>query len=310
MKSPQHTLRALIMILDSLSFPAPLREIAQPPALLFYQGDTAVLQQPAIAVVGSRAMTSYGEQACRVLVTGLVRAGLVIVSGLALGIDGVAHRQALACGGKTIAVVGSGLAPKAIFPHSHLTLAKKIVAQGGLLLSEYPDDTLARAYYFPERNRIIAGLTLGTVVVEAAERSGALLTARFALDCNREVFAVPGSIFSSRSVGTNRLIQRGAKLVNNAQDILAELNIETNESPAESSSLAGSAAATNKLPLHHLLPEQKKIIRCLADEPGSAEQLVQNTGLSALSIMINLTELEIKGIVRKNREQNYEISHC
>lgn len=280
-------------------YPALLQEIPQPPIQLYYEGNIELLQQPGVAVVGSRALTRYGERACALIVRQLVRAGCVIVSGLAIGIDAVAHRAALEAGGQTIAIIGSGLGHTTIFPVTNRPLARRIVQTGGLLLSEYTATTPARAYYFPERNRLIAGCTLGTVVIEAAERSGALLTAKYALDCNREVFAVPGSLFSSRSVGTNRLIQRGAKLVLSGSDILQELGMATADEPYQLSLRYK----------HGLTPEQRLILTSLETATLSAEQLVQHTGIAALKIMTNLTELAIQGIVRKNREQNYEISH-
>lgn len=290
-------------ILYPKDYPECLRQIALVPTQLYYEGNVALLGQPAVAVVGSRASTTYGERACTQLATGLVRAGIVIVSGLAIGIDTVAHRAALGAYGQTIAVLGNGLDSAVFFPKTNRKLARQIVAQGGLLLTEYPADTPARAGQFPARNRIIAGLSLGTLVVEAAQKSGALITAHLALDCNREVFAVPGSIFSSRSLGTNRLLQQGALPVCAVNDILRTLDM----APLDA---VGNPTATAVRHNHKFNPIQRALLQELQNENLSAEQLVQRTAFSALDIMTNLTELEIPGIVRKNRDQNYETSYC
>lgn len=284
--------------------PERLQSIAQPPQQLYCTGAVELLEQPSIAVVGSRALTSYGERACQWLVPDLVKAGLVIISGLATGIDAMAHRSALACGGKTIAVLGTGLDHRVLFPAAHASLAADIVASGGLLVTEYEALVSAQRWHFPARNRIIAGLSLGVVVIEASLKSGALLTANFALEANREVFAVPGSIFSTRSAGTNKLIKQGAALVTSAADIFTEL--------------LGVLPTPLTLPFHETTytqpvvsePTQRKIITSLAEQPNTAETLAQALHLSAVEIMVHLTELEIGGIVRKNREQTYEISHC
>lgn len=290
------------MVIYPVEYPASLRNIPTSPAHLFYQGERGLLTEPAIAVVGSRALTSYGEAACRQLVLDLVRAGLVIVSGLAMGIDTIAHRAALEAGGRTIAVLGNGLKQKHITPQSNLKLARQIIKSGGLLVTEYSPETEARPHHFPARNRIIAGLSLGTVVVEATAKSGALITARLALDFNREVFAVPGSIFNSRSMGTHHLIQRGAKLVTSAQDIIQELGWPT----AVTEAPAGTQLAFKK---SKLTPAQAQLVECLEVGALSAEQLLQQTATPLLPLMLDLTELEIQGIVRKNRNQKYEISH-
>lgn len=295
LKSPPYTEWVFVMVFSKKFYPECLRHIPDPPEQLYYRGNTELLNTKAIAIVGSRAMTSYGEKACTFFACELARCGLVIVSGLATGIDGVAHRAALDVHGKTIAVLGNGLDPKVLFPPVHRRLAEAIVKNGGLLISEYPSLEPARRAYFPQRNRIIAALAVGTLIVEAAHHSGALVTAMHALDYNRDVFAVPGPIFSSRSTGTNDLIQHGAKLVVHPSDILEEFGI---------------AAPDPKQRATQLSLEQHQIIEHLQTAPLSAEQLVLHTGFSPLAIMTTLTELEIQGIVRKNREQNYEISDC
>lgn len=200
-------------------FPPLLREIPDPPALLFYKGNLDLLKRPMLGVVGTRRPTAYGKAACRFLTTGLARAGFVIVSGLAQGIDAEAHRAALEQGGGTIAVLGSGI--EQIYPRQNRQLYHKI-AENGLLLSEYAPSEPPRPGLFPERNRLISGLSLGVLIVEAAERSGSLITAECALEQGKEVFAVPGPIFSGVSAGPHNLIKEGAKLVSRLQDVFEE----------------------------------------------------------------------------------------
>jgi DNA processing protein len=207
-----------VCLLDE-EYPVLLREIPDPPLILFYRGNCSLLRQPGIAVVGSRRPTSYGRAACGFLVKQLVEAGLVIVSGMACGIDGEAHRTALRCGGGTIAVLGCGI--DQIYPRSHRALYQDI-STSGLVLSEYPPGTPPVAGLFPERNRIVSGLSLGVLIVEAAERSGSLITADCALEQGREVFAVPGPIFSEVSAGPHNLLKQGAKLVTSSTDITSE----------------------------------------------------------------------------------------
>lgn len=281
-------------------YPARLREIAVPPTRLYARGDCAIVNSPAIAVVGSRAMTPYGERACSLIVRGLVQRGATIISGLATGIDAVAHRTALDCGGKTIAVLGSGLDDAVLFPAEHRGLAARIIKHGGVLLSEYPAGEVAKRYYFPVRNRIIAGLSLGVVVIEAQQKSGALLTAARALEANREVFAVPGSIFSSRSQGTHRLVQQGAQLVTSAADICQTLE---QYFPAPLPPVVVTAPG-------QITVVQQRIVSQLQSGPSHSEQLLQMLSMAAPELAHNLTELEIQGIVRRNQDNSYEISDC
>lgn len=207
-----------VWILDDY-YPELLREIYEAPPILFCKGDIDLLQKQAIAIVGTRQMSEYGRKACRKIASELSEHQLVIVSGMAVGIDTTAHKAALQKSGATIAVLGSGV--NNIYPLKNQLLANDI-AQDGLLLSEYLPDEEARRWHFPERNRIISGLSMGTVIIEAAERSGSLITADMALEQNRQVFAVPGNIFIDTWKGTNYLIQEGAKLVMNANNIIEE----------------------------------------------------------------------------------------
>ncbi|MBC2120714.1 DNA-processing protein DprA [Listeria marthii] len=208
----------LVWILDD-HYPALLREIYEAPPILFCKGNIDLLQKQAIAIVGTRQMSEYGRKACRKIASELSEHQLTIVSGMAIGIDTTAHKAALQKDGATIAVLGSGV--NNIYPLKNQLLANDI-ARDGLLLSEYLPDEEARRWKFPERNRIISGLSIGTVIIEAAERSGSLITADMALEQNRQVFAVPGNIFIDTWKGTNYLIQEGAKLVMNANNIIEE----------------------------------------------------------------------------------------
>ncbi|AIS59671.1 DNA-processing protein DprA [Listeria ivanovii] len=208
----------IIYILDD-NYPPLLKEIYEAPPLLFCKGNINLFQEQAIAVVGTRRMSDYGRKACKTIVGELAHQSLTIVSGLANGIDTEAHMASLGINKNTIAVLGSGI--KNIYPKKNTLLAEEI-SQKGLLISEYLPNEAARRWYFPERNRIISGLALGTVIIEAAERSGSLITADFALEQNRQVFAVPGNIFIDTWRGTNNLIQEGAKLVTNGNNIIEE----------------------------------------------------------------------------------------
>jgi DNA processing protein len=281
-------------------YPALLKEIHNPPPVVYIAGDAKTLHTPAIAIVGSRAMTSYGEQVCRRLVRDLVQAGFTIVSGLATGIDGTAHREALAAGGKTIAVLGSGLDPESVYPAEHRSLAKTIANGHGVLVSEYASGTRSQRYCFPARNRIIAGLTLGTVVIEARQKSGALITAKYALEYNREVFAVPGSIVSSRSAGTHQLLRQGATLVESVADIINELQ--------QSAGFQTSIQALLPLsPKPVYTAQQQTILELLEAHAYHPDAITSILNTTTGEILMNLTELEIKGIVRKNIDYTYSL---
>lgn len=209
---------AIALVEDA--YPAMLKEIIDPPLALFFRGDLTILQRPMVAVVGSRRASAYGVNAARELSRQLVAAGVAVVSGLARGIDAAAHEASLESGGATIAILGTGI--DIVYPRSHRRLMRRIETEG-LVLTEFPPGTPPIAPNFPVRNRVISGLSLGTVIVEATSRSGSLITARMAAEQGREVFAVPGSIFAPGTEGTHRLIQYGAKLVHDVDDILEEL---------------------------------------------------------------------------------------
>ncbi|MCL4541072.1 MAG: DNA-processing protein DprA [Chloroflexi bacterium] len=275
-----------IITLQNPSYPALLREIATPPPVLYLRGELHPSDDRAIAVVGTRNITTYGRAATEMIVSNLVASGYTIVSGLARGTDSVAHRSALESGGRTIAVLGSGV--NIIYPAENRSLAQA-VQRSGALLSEYPPDVKPERDNFPARNRLIAGLTLGTLVIEAGEVSGALITARMALEQNREVFAVPGNINAPMSIGTNTLIkQASAKLVTCAADILEEIEPTATQHVAQRS-------------LAELLPEnalEEQILTLLAAQPLHIDELSRASGLPIAEISSTLTVLELKGIVR------------
>jgi len=275
--------RALIPLGDP-RYPAALLETADPPLLLHTLGRVELLQAPALAIVGSRHPTPAGEQNARAFARELSRAGLTIVSGLALGIDGAAHEGALDGAGTTIAVVGCGLAET--YPRRHEELAARI-ARNGLIVSEYSLVTPPLAAHFPARNRIIAGLARGTLVVEAALQSGSLITARLAAESGREVFAIPGSIHAPQARGTHALIKQGAKLVETAADVLEELQMPA--PPARIGDVATDAVA----------PRDAALLEALGHDPVTLDALVDRTGWSAAALNVRLLELELDGQVAR-----------
>jgi len=264
------------------NYPPLLREIIDPPLALHLRGDRSLLQREGLAVVGSRRASPYALNAARRIAEPLAgEAGLVIVSGLARGIDAAAHEAALDAGGTTIAVLGTGI--DVIYPRSHTRLFRRIEEQG-LIVSEFPPGTAPLAANFPMRNRVISGLTRGTVIVEATSRSGSLITARMAAEQGREVFAVPGSIFSPGSVGTHRLIQYGAKLVHDANDVLEEL--------------PGFARLQSKAPPSPD-PELRDVLEVLArDEAVHIDTVASRLGRPLTAIAESLLQLELGGWVK------------
>ncbi|HRN67205.1 MAG TPA: DNA-processing protein DprA [Promineifilum sp.] len=275
----------------SPEYPELLREIPAAPPLIFLRGQLEPIDRWAMAVVGTRRLTAYGRQVTRDLVAGLVVNGITVVSGLARGIDAVAHRTALEDGGRTIAVMASGI--DKVYPPEHRDLAREIVAGRGAIISDYPFGAEPESSHFPARNRLISGLSLGVIVIEAGERSGALITARFALEQNREVFAVPGNIHSPVSVGTNRLIQQGGKLVMRVEDILEELNLRM---------AAEQAVAQVVLPE---TAEEAALISQLSSQPIHVDELGRLTGMPMSLISSTLTMMELKGMVQQVGGMNY-----
>ncbi len=267
----------------SESYPLWLREISAAPTLLFVEGNLDLLASAQIAMVGTRNPTSSGRGMATMLTKDLVSSGLTITSGLALGIDGVCHQTALQCQGQTVAVLGSGL--DHYYPQRHNSLAAAIIAQGGVLLSELWPDVPPRAENFPRRNRIISGLSLGTVVVEAAAKSGSLITAHYALEQGREVFAVPGAVQNPTATGCLHLIQQGAKLICNAADILEEIDVHfANPRTVSQETLSLDAG----LPSSSLLDN-------VGDETTAIDVVIQQSGQPVAKVMAELLELELAG---------------
>lgn len=273
-----------IKILPEEKWPARLKEINDPPKQLFIRGELPPEDFIWLSVVGSRKFTSYGKEACESILDGLRGQKVIIVSGLALGIDSIAHRKALEIGLKTVAVPGSGLSSKVLYPSSHRQLAEKIIEHGGCLLSEFEPDFAATPYSFPQRNRIMAGLSQAVLLIEAEEKSGTLITARLAADYNRDVLAVPGSIFSKSSGGTNMLIKLGATVIRSASDLRDALDLEE---PSQEDKFGDCT-------------EEEKIIIELLREPLERDELIRQSGFSPSQAQIILSTMEIKGMIKES----------
>jgi len=271
-------------------YPRLLKEISDPPQVLHLKGEIKKEDETAIAIVGTRNYTSYGKRIAEEITSDLVERGITIISGLAKGIDTFVHKTALEKGGRTIAVLGSGIDLKSLYPASNRGLAEKII-NNGAILSEYPPGTRAKKYFFPQRNRIISGLSLGVIVIEAPHKSGALITANCALEQNREVFAVPGPVYSSSSEGTNRLIQSGAKLTMNANDVLEELNLPL---------------ILKKKSFELKTKEEEIIVKILNKEPLHLDEIIKQSKLKPDEANSVLIILELRGVV-KNLGNNYFI---
>ena len=267
------------------AYPPRLKEIDDKPPVLYVRGELRPEDEWAVAIVGTRRATPYGRQAAEHFASDLARHRITVVSGLARGVDAVAHRAALAAGGRTIAVLACGL--DLVYPPEHAKLALEI-AEHGALVSDYPLGTQPRSEYFPRRNRILSAISLGVLVVEGDVDSGSLITARLALDQNREVFAVPGSIYSPTHRGPNKLIREGeAKLVQATEDILEELNL---------------TMATQQLELREVAPEdptEAKLLRLLSSQPAHIDEVQRASGLPIAAVSSALALLELKGMVRQ-----------
>ena len=268
--------------LSDTNFPALLREIPFPPDKLHVWGKIPE-RGNFLSIVGTRKCTAYGEEIVRKIIAGLAPHHFVIVSGLAIGIDTVAHKASIENSVPTVAVLGSGLSPSVLYPMRNLPLAEEIVRRGGAVVSEYDTDMKATLWSFPQRNRIISGMCPATLVVEAPEKSGARITARFALDQNRDVLAVPGSIFAPNSYSTNRLIKDGAYLIENAEDILRIYGIETENAHAAEIDLSA---------------DEKKIFDELK-EPMYIDSIIRNSKIPAATLSATIGLMEIRGIIKK-----------
>lgn len=273
-----------VLLRSDKSYPVLLKSIYKAPTKLYIAGDIPNL--PMIAIVGSRKPTAYGEMVAYKLTADLVRSGFCIVSGLAYGIDSIVHRATLEAGGKTIAVLGSGL--DNIYPTQHRPLAREIVRSGGALISEYPDNTPPLKHHFPARNRIIAGLAQAVIVPEANTKSGSLITAQLALDENRLVCAIPGPITSARSAGPNNLLKAGAATITSAADVCSALGININDQTA-------STISTKELSQY-----AKTILEALQTQPATTDELSNTTELSVSTLLSTLTILEMQGMIRSS----------
>lgn len=280
-------------------YPLLLKESSGSPVSLFVCGDVDVLSMPQLAIVGSRNPTHAGEENARAFAASLAKAGVVITSGMAKGIDAAAHSGAMAVGGKTIAVMGTGL--KRVYPSAHRELAH-LISEQGALVSEFALDAPPKRDHFPRRNRVIAGLSLGTLVVEAAIKSGSLITARLAADSGREVFALPGSIHSPLAKGCHRLIKQGAKLVETASDIAEELGpmVDVLKESVEQSSVSVSTQVSVLEPGFELL------LKAMAYDPVDIDMLVERSGLTAEAISSMLLRMELDGLVETNPGGTYQ----
>jgi DNA processing protein len=288
--------RARVVGLDDPEYPSLLRHLRDAPLYLTARGEPLV-EGPAVAIVGARRATPYGLDVARQLAEGLAHAGVTVVSGLARGIDAAAHEGALAARGRTVAVLGSGI--DVVYPPEHRELAGRVMASG-TLLSERPVGTAPLPAHFPARNRILAGMTQGTVVVEAAERSGSLITARLANDHGREVFAVPGRIDSPLSAGAHLMIREGAVLTTGVDDILAEiapaLRARGSEPPADSNATPGGRS------------EVDAVLEALAAGAVGIDELIRATERSSPELLALLLDLELRGVVRKLPGRHYQLT--
>lgn len=274
-------------------YPPRLKEIYDYPPILYVRGSLLPEDEWCLAVVGTRRATVYGRQVTEEIVADLARNKITIVSGLAKGIDSIAHHTALEVGGRTIAVFGCGL--DIVYPGENANLARRIIQQGALI-SEYPLGTRPRVDNFPRRNRIMSGLSLGVLITEASKTSGAMITAHLALEQNREVFAVPGSILSPASSGTNHLIQEGAKLVRDYNDILEELNL---------------TAVAHQMEIREVIPAsdtESLLLKQLSAEPTHIDEVCRNSGLPISTVSSTLAMMEIKGLVKQVGPMNYVLA--
>jgi DNA processing protein len=276
-------------------YPARLRAIADPPPLLYVKGELTDADDKAVAIVGSRSASDYGRRVARDLARGLASLGFTVVSGMARGIDGMAHETALNSGGRTIAILGSGV--ERAYPPEHDKLYQRI-SENGAVISELPLGTKPLAFNFPARNRLISGLSLGVVVVEATEKSGSLITASMAVEQGREVFAVPGEVGASRSRGAHRLIRQGAKLVESVDDILEEI-------APQLLTVSGAAHAAPLVLPQNASADARKIFALLQDGALQVDQVIEKSALAVARVLQVLLELELQGYIKQLPGQKY-----
>ena len=281
--------------INDKNYPELLKKIPNPPEQLYFKGTLQFKKSKnyCLAVVGTRKMSDYGRQITEYFVKTLAQAGVIIVSGLALGVDGLAHKIALQSKGRTIAVLGSGL--NNIYPTIHKKLAQEIIESGGAIISEYPPETLAYKSNFPARNRIVSGLSLGVLVIEAPKKSGALITAKFALKQKRKVFVIPARIYDKNSAGSNNLLKNNGQAVTKPEDILKALKIK-------------SLFIKKKKISNLSSPYHNQLLKFLNKNPISIDELVKKSNLPTSKIVAALTEMEIKGIVKSFGAGKYVVN--
>ena len=277
-------------------YPKLLLETGRFPAILYFKGNLPNQGQICLGVVGTRKITTYGRTIMPEILNPLITSGIIVVSGLAYGVDALAHELAVNLHSPTIAVLGGGLDAKSLYPQNHSLLAEKIIENQGGLISEYPPFTPNLKHHFVSRNRIISGLSLGTLIVECSLNSGSLITAQHALDQNRTVYAIPGPIYSENSKGPHNLIKMGARLITSAEDILQDLNLPALKTENENQTLFGNSPAENLI-LKHIGTETKNL-----------NSLIKESGLSSSEVISALTFLEMKGKIRNLGGQQYILS--
>jgi len=282
-----------VVSIKDKNYPQQLKEIKNPPKFLYYKGEF-IPKEPCFAIVGARLCSVYGKEVALEIAGGLADAGFTIVSGLAPGIDTASHQAIIEKGKRTIAVLGTGLDEKTIYPQSNLKLTQKILENNGCLISEYPAKTQGSRFTFPQRNRIISGLSIGVLVIEAKQKSGALITANWARMQGRKIFAVPGSIYSQNSKGCHYLIKQGAKLAENVQDIIKELKTQLK-------------FTLNKEDKKSFTEQENLILNSLKEKSLHIDEIIEMTKLDAVIINRSLAVLEVKGKIRNLESDIYAL---
>jgi DNA processing protein len=296
------TLDVRVLTLSDPDYPAQLKQIYAPPPVLFVRGDCGVFKKDAVAVVGTRRNTQYGKSAAIALVKELAARRLAVISGLAHGIDTIAHQTCIDNGGKTVAVLGSGI--DICYPRDNKPLMENIVSSGGAVVSEFPMGAEPETYHFPRRNRIISGLSAGVLVIEAPEKSGSLITANYALQQGRDVFAVPGSIFSASSGGTFHLLKEGAIPVRSAADIADAIRFVSHPQ-LDGKKNEGSGGGPGKMPLDLLSAPERALLDFCSDTPARVDSLAQRSGKTVPELFDVLLSLELKGFIKQVSGQQY-----
>lgn len=292
--------------IDDENYPFLLKQIPDPPKILYYKG-IIKKEEPSLAIVGARRCSSYGEKTTSDIATNLAEAGLTVVSGLAPGIDTFAHISAIKGKGRTIAVLGTGLDEKNLYPKENIYLARKIVESGGCLLSEYPEGTRGSRFTFPRRNRIIAGLSFGVLVIESKENGGAMITADYARSYKRKLFALPGNIYSFNSLGPHKLIKSGAKLIDKSNEIIEELKSIPAFQKLQADLLVLNFSSI-KEETNVSIPEEKLILKVLEKEPLHLDKIIELTKLNPAKTASVISILELKEKIRNLGSNIYTLA--